>query len=132
MKECSIIYKCIKAFLQHSRWDFTPQHFKIRNQKENRCPKAVSKCFLFSFCLFVCFVFQTLVSQDALTERSCINVGIVHGSPLKNLNRHIKAFEEARDHQIRLRFLTSVFNTFLVIKPLVLPQLNTSVDALWN
>lgn len=37
MKECSIIYKCIKAFLTIVSLGLdTLQHFKIRNQKKKK------------------------------------------------------------------------------------------------
>lgn len=39
MKECSIVYKCIKAFLTIAAWDFTLQHFKIGNQKKKKRKK---------------------------------------------------------------------------------------------
>lgn len=53
MKECSIVYKGIKAFLTIAAWDFTLQHFKIGNQKKkgkkNQCPKAGLYFFFFFF-----------------------------------------------------------------------------------
>lgn len=53
MKECSIVYKCIKAFLTIAAWDFTLQHFKIGNQKKKgkkiNVPKLVYIFFFFFF-----------------------------------------------------------------------------------